>query len=376
MHRERKSKMKRLSAAMVIMVMCITVAVLIPTVSAEENVMPVPIVTYSFAPVSGGGCQIESVYDSKEKAHFNFEVQYRDGEPTGSFHLIDHGNTTIPKLRVHSDSISTLTISGNNATFNGTATVNGTRGYSFTAYVEDNGEPGKNNDKFAITITGPGGFAYSPYGELKAGNIQVSGSAEPPTTNQPIEFDASKSYDPDGGIVAYRWDFDGDGTWDIEGNVVMITHSYNKSGSYTVILEVEDNEGATNQTTLTIQINGGGGGEISGDVMWNGDHTFDLEQMTPIGSFHWITITASGITNTKTANVTVELRIDGVSLNETIETLPPGEHTIPITAAWVPSSSGRHFVSLHLRHEINWDYWVGPTNDPTAGVIVFIEKVA
>ncbi|MBE0517512.1 MAG: PKD domain-containing protein, partial [Methanophagales archaeon] len=169
-----------------------------------------------------------------------------------------------------------------------------------------------------------------------------------------------------------------DGSCIQEGNIAKITHSYNETGIYTVKLEVEDDEGETNLTTITVNVNVVGEEEgISDSVTWYGTHTSNLEQMTPIGSFHGISVTASEIVTTKTANVTVELRIDGVSLNKTIETLPPGEHTIPITAAWVPSSSGRHFVSLHLRHdEVNWDYWVGPTNDPTAGVIVFIEKVA
>jgi hypothetical protein len=368
--------MEKLSAIMVIMVMSSIVAVLIPTVSAEENVIPVPLVTYSFAPVIGGGCRIPSPLVDGDKAHFNFEVQYKDGEPAGSFHLMDNANATIPKIKVKSETITTLTISGNNATFTGTATVNGISGYTFTVYVEDNGEPGwKKGDYFDLSIFDPAGSEYyAANGTLEKGNIQIYTSTEWPMTNQPIEFDASKSYDPDGYIKVYRWDF-GDGSCIQEGNIVMITHSYNESGSYTVILEVEDNDGATNQTTLTVNINGGEGEEISGDVMWNGNHTSDLEQMMPIGYLQRITVTASEIINTVTANVTVELRIDGVSLNETIETLPPGEHAIPITAAWVPSSSGRHFVSLHLRHEIDWDYWVGPTNDPTAGVMVFIEKV-
>jgi hypothetical protein len=369
--------MEKLSAIMVIMVMSSTVAVLTPTVSAEENVMPVPLVMYSFAPVIGGGCRIPSSLAPGEKAHFSFEAQYRDGEPTGNFHLIDHANVTIPKMKVESETITTLTISGNNATFTGTATVNGISGYTFTVYVEDNGEPGwKNGDYFDVSIFDPAGSEYySANGTLEKGNIQIYTSTEWPMTNQPIEFDASKSYDPDGYIKVYRWDFEGDGIWDIAGNVVMITHSYNESGSYTVILEVEDNDGATDQTTLTVNINGGEGEEISGDVTWNGNHTSDLEQMTPIGYFQRITVTASEIINTVTANVTVELRIDGVSLNETIETLASGDHTIPITAVWVPMSSGMHFVSLHVRHEIDWDYWVGPTNDPTAGIMVFIEKV-
>ncbi|MBE0516383.1 MAG: hypothetical protein IBX41_03175 [Methanophagales archaeon] len=55
---------------------------------------------------------------------------------------MDHGNATIPKLKVNSEPITTLELSENNATFTGTATVNKQSGYTFTVYGEDNGEPG------------------------------------------------------------------------------------------------------------------------------------------------------------------------------------------------------------------------------------------
>lgn len=49
------------------------------------------------------------------------------------------------------------------------------------------------------------------------------------------------SYDPDGTIVSYDWDF-GDGGTYTEANV---WHTYNDSGDYTISLTVTDNEGAT-----------------------------------------------------------------------------------------------------------------------------------
>jgi len=61
--------------------------------------------------------------------------------------------------------------SGTNATFAGTATLNGKEGFTFKVYVEDNGEPGS-NDKFSITIKEiPGGYTKS--GTLTKGNVQI-----------------------------------------------------------------------------------------------------------------------------------------------------------------------------------------------------------
>ena len=200
-----------------------------------------------------------------------------------------------------------------------------------------------------------------------------------PATNQSIIFDASASYDPDGKIVTYRWDFNfsGDGVWDIEGNVVTITHSYNKSGNYTVKLEVEDDVGATDWTTKEINVSVVGPGKgISGNVTWNGKHTIEgLGGRKIIGVSRHINATAQEIKNIRNSavNVTVELRVDGLLLNLTTESLGPHEQKdITVSATWVPMSSGMHYVSLHA---YDGPYWVGPTNDPGIGVEVFIEKV-
>jgi PKD repeat protein len=63
-------------------------------------------------------------------------------------------------------------------------------------------------------------------------------------------FNGSGSYDPDGRIVAYEWDF-GDGNTAIG---VAPTHSYAKNGTYNVTLTVTDNDGATNTNTTTATI--------------------------------------------------------------------------------------------------------------------------
>ena len=62
---------------------------------------------------------------------------------------------------------------------------------------------------------------------------------EYPYTDETVTFNASESYDPDGSIVSYFWDF-GDGT---NGTGEIITHSYADNGTYTVVLTVTDNDG-------------------------------------------------------------------------------------------------------------------------------------
>jgi len=55
-----------------------------------------------------------------------------------------------------------------------------------------------------------------------------------------VLFNASESYDMDGVLISFIWDF-GDGSPTLGGNV--ISHTYNESGTYNVTLTVIDNDG-------------------------------------------------------------------------------------------------------------------------------------
>ncbi len=69
-----------------------------------------------------------------------------------------------------------------------------------------------------------------------------------PVTGENVTFNASSSYDPDGIIVSYDWDF-GDGSY---GTGVVTTHAYVAEGSYTVSLQVIDNDGFSDTAQATI----------------------------------------------------------------------------------------------------------------------------
>jgi hypothetical protein len=88
--------------------------------------------------------------------------------------------------------------------------------------------------------------------EIQVPTASFTYSPESPTSGQTITFDATSSYDPDGEITSYKWDF-GDG-WTLEGETSTATHSYSSGGDYTVILTVRDNDGAINTSTTTITV--------------------------------------------------------------------------------------------------------------------------
>jgi PKD repeat protein len=65
-----------------------------------------------------------------------------------------------------------------------------------------------------------------------------------------VEFDASSSFDPDGSIISYRWNF-GDGT-EISTTNTRITHRFETPGEYIVTLTVYDNGGDSDNFSATV----------------------------------------------------------------------------------------------------------------------------
>jgi parallel beta-helix repeat protein len=71
-----------------------------------------------------------------------------------------------------------------------------------------------------------------------------------PVVNERVTFDASSSYDPDGAIILYQWDF-GDGNITSTAESTM-THYYRSAADYAVTLTVTDNSSAISSTSKVI----------------------------------------------------------------------------------------------------------------------------
>ena len=70
----------------------------------------------------------------------------------------------------------------------------------------------------------------------------------PAFAGEPVTFDGSASQDPDGVIVGYRWDLDGDGRFETDtGTKPIASRSYPSSRTIAVKLRVTDNDGTTSE---------------------------------------------------------------------------------------------------------------------------------
>jgi parallel beta-helix repeat protein len=69
-------------------------------------------------------------------------------------------------------------------------------------------------------------------------------------TGYTVYFDGSSSYDLDGTIISYRWDF-GDNTTSYD---ITTTHQYTTNGTFTVTLTVTDNENGTDTDTCFVRV--------------------------------------------------------------------------------------------------------------------------
>jgi PKD repeat protein len=71
-----------------------------------------------------------------------------------------------------------------------------------------------------------------------------------PGVGDVVAFNAELSYDPDGEIVNYSWNFGDEGT--AEG--MTVNHSYNTAGDYIVTLTVRDDQGISISTAIPLEI--------------------------------------------------------------------------------------------------------------------------
>jgi YD repeat-containing protein len=101
----------------------------------------------------------------------------------------------------------------------------------------------------------PSGIALDPGGSNQAPFASFAIAPNPAKTTDAVSFDASGSRDVDGSVVDYRWDLDGNGSYETDtGSTSTVTHRYSAEGEYNVRLLVTDSGGATDLAVKTVTV--------------------------------------------------------------------------------------------------------------------------
>ena len=174
-----------------------------------------------------------------------------------------------------------------------------------------------------LNVTGTGG------GEAPSQHPYASFTYSPeyPFVNEKIIFNASSSYDPDGNITKYKWDFGDGNVTEVEGAV--ITHTYSISGNYTVKLTVTDDKGVKSSIYRNITVR-----QIR-DTIPPVIHSVTLDAYTTIPDAI-INITVNATDDVGVVSVTAEgiplLKTDGIWEGNITAPSSTGEYTLMIRA--------------------------------------------
>ncbi|MBM4040618.1 MAG: PKD domain-containing protein [Planctomycetes bacterium] len=142
-----------------------------------------------------------------------------------------------------------------------TSTVAGVTGADGKVTLASMSAKGTFTYTFTVTGVSKAGYVYDPSRNEETSD-SISSTApinQPPkavATASPtmglapltVGFDGSASSDPDGRIVSYQWAF-GDGA---TASGATVQHTYDSPGTYTAVLTVTDNQGATASTQVTV----------------------------------------------------------------------------------------------------------------------------
>jgi len=131
---------------------------------------------------------------------------------------------------------------GNTTTYTITGLQPGTYYFAVTAYDTSGNESDYSNE-VTETIVGN----QKPTVTLSA----TSSSGNAPLT---VDFTATAN-DPDGIVVSYDWDFNGDGSVDLSSTNNLATYTFTSAGTYKTTVTVTDDQGATATASVTITVN-------------------------------------------------------------------------------------------------------------------------
>ncbi|MCD6512415.1 MAG: PKD domain-containing protein [Thermoplasmata archaeon] len=172
---------------------------------------------------------------------------HADGTPQADFHWVPSSPSTKDIVHFYDDSTNQSNITTRTWYFgDGYGSIEKNPSHEYA-------HPGTYTVRLVV-IWNIGGTEYADEVQKNitiANQPPVADAGEDRVVNtRTVEFNGSGSYDPDGNITAWHWNF-GDGTT-ASGEVV--THTYSADGEYTVTLNVTDDSGGWDTDTCAVVV--------------------------------------------------------------------------------------------------------------------------
>lgn len=142
-----------------------------------------------------------------------------------------------------------------------------------------------------------------------------------------VTFDATASHDTDGMIVGYEWDF-GDGAF---GTGITVSHSYSSVGTYTPVLTVTDNIGASGSSWTNISTS-----PVLSNLTLSGNPKAPVAVNTPV------TLTASSV-----GGYQVQYRF---FVDSGLGWSVMRDYSSVNTCSWTPTNSGFYRIKVFARN--------------------------
>ncbi len=201
------------------------------------------------------------------------------------------------------------------------------------------------SDVSAAILRALGAVAHSPSAVIGENNGQIVG-----TVGTPIHFDASHSFDVDGFVVRYDWDFNNDGVFDFNSPDPATDYIYAQAYNGLVTLRVTDNDGNTGRSTARVVV-GLTGNDTTPPVI---NITSPLAQAylhTASVSVSWTaTDTGSGVASS-TGTLDGSAVTNGQSMD--LFFLSLGSHTLTVNATDNAGNSASASVTFTVVADIN-----------------------
>lgn len=202
-------------------------------------------------------------------------LQVVDGEgerdTAGVTFEVDAADTPTPTARLTAPQTATV---GETVTFDATGSADPeASGLEYEFDVDGDGAYERTTDgRLSVTVDSPGDRTVGVRVTDASGDTDTATATvtvEPPTNTAPtaslsvsetatvdraVTLDAAGSTDPDGEIVEYRFDTDGDGRPEETTDRPTTTVTYDEAGTYTPRVTVVDDDGTTRTATATVAV--------------------------------------------------------------------------------------------------------------------------